>query len=100
MLANLPESEPIMPRCMRILRAYQLVCEPLSPHKILFDGKRGDSSEKTRWGLMGTALSSDLSSTSSHQSDTFSSSVFIPERSAMLFSSVWLRRSVYTLYRH
>src|SRR3546814_19836041 len=67
MLASLPDSEPIMPRRSLMSRAYQLVCEPQSPHRITSCGSFGDSSQHTRCGLIGSADAIAGASASSHQ---------------------------------
>ena len=54
-VANVPETEAIMPRRILTSRAYQLVPEPVSQAMMHFSGSLGDNSQKTRCGLSGSA---------------------------------------------
>src|SRR6478672_10406813 len=69
--ASPPESEHIMPRLMRMSRAYQFAQEPESEVMIALSGRRGDSSHTTRCGLTGLASAMARSSMVFHQSCMF-----------------------------
>ncbi len=60
-----------MPRRNFRSRPYQLATEPLSAVTMQFSGRRGDSSQNTRCGLIGSAESMARASSTFHQSSTF-----------------------------
>ena len=72
-VARLPESDAIIP--LRIFRycAYQLAVEPESAARMQLSGSFGESSAKTRCGLIGFASCFARSATSFHQSRISSS---------------------------
>ena len=75
-------------------RAYQLAVDPESAARMHLSGSRGDSSQNTRSGLIGSALVIARSSTSFHQS-TISFSIFLRQlRSVFRLSSGASARSV------
>src|SRR5207248_11319828 len=55
MVARFPESDAIIPRRIFKSRANQFAAEPESATIMQLSGKRGDNSQKTRWGLIGLA---------------------------------------------
>jgi hypothetical protein len=57
-----------MPRRNFKSRPYQLATEPLSAVTMQWSGKRGESSQKTRWGLIGSASFMARLSSTFHQS--------------------------------
>src|SRR5438132_1001846 len=70
-VARLPESADIMARRIVISRAYELADDPESVVKIPLSGRRGDSSQNTRCGLMWLALFMARSLRTLHQAATF-----------------------------
>src|SRR5947207_1754191 len=65
--ARPPDSEHLMPRLIFRSRAYQLAQEPESLVMIARSGRRGDSSQATRCGLIGEAGCIARSSSVFHQ---------------------------------
>src|SRR5438128_11713920 len=59
-----------MPRRILRSRANQFAADPESQVRMQFSGRRGDSSQNTRCGLMGLASSMALSSRSFHHFST------------------------------
>ncbi len=82
-VAKVPLKEQRMPSRILRSRAYQLADDPESHDTITRSGSRGDSSQKTRWGLSGSPSSMARSSTISHHSRTPSSTVSRHSRSAL-----------------
>ncbi len=78
-------------------RAYQLATEPESPVRMHVLGQRGDSSQKTRCGLIGSAGAIARSSSVFHQAATPFSIVSRQRRSVFCFSSGSSARSVSAL---
>mgnify|MGYP003624072980 CR=1 FL=1 len=66
-VASDPETDAIMPRRIFTSRAYQFVPDPVSQAIMHFSGRRGESSQKTRWGLSGSAEFIARFSSTSHQ---------------------------------
>src|SRR5450432_2583447 len=97
MLARFPETEAFIPGRIFKSRANQLAVEPESAVKMHLSGRRGDNSQKTRWGLSGVAsFMARASSTFHHFKISFS--IFSRhERSVFLFSSGSSARNVSAL---
>src|ERR1700740_3209928 len=55
-VARVPDKEAIIPRRILRSRANQLAADPESEDRIQLSGKREDNSQKTRCGLIGSAL--------------------------------------------
>jgi hypothetical protein len=73
MVARFPESDAIIPERIFTSRANQLAEEPESQVRMARSGTRGESSQNTRWGLIGSASSIARASSTFHQSRMFSS---------------------------
>src|SRR5439155_16533932 len=78
--ASPPDSEHIMPRRILRSRAYQLAQDPESLVMIARSGRRGDNSQATRCGLIGSAGCIARSSSVFHQSRV---------QPSMLLRQVW-----------
>ncbi|CAN5437024.1 hypothetical protein BH18ACT1_BH18ACT1_16350 [soil metagenome] len=83
----MPDSDERIPLRILMSRAYQLAAEPESALIITSSGRRGDSSQNTRWGLTGSASFMARASTMRHQRSTSASMPARQERSS-------LRRSI------
>ena len=64
--SQIPGKEAIMPRLIFKLRANQFADEPESELREQFSGRRGESSQKTRCGLIGWASLMALASSTPH----------------------------------
>lgn len=78
-------------------RANQLAADPESAARMQSSGRRELSSEKTRWGLIGSASFIARDSSKSHQSATPDSTCSRQDRSAFRSSSGISARSVWAL---
>ena len=78
-------------------RAYQLAVEPESAVRMQRSGRRGDSSQNTRCGLIGSAATIARSSSVFHQDATFFSTVSRQPVSVLCFSKGSSARSVSAL---
>jgi hypothetical protein len=86
-----------MPRRILRSRAYQFAVEPESAVRMQFSGRRGDNSQNTRCGLIGSADTIARSSSVFHQATTFFSMVVRQDVSARGFSNGSKARSVSAL---
>ena len=86
-----------MPRRIFRSRANQFAAEPGSQARMQFSGSRGDSSQNTRCGLIGLALTMARSSSVCHHVSTFFSICSRHERSFLRSSSGSSSRSVAAL---
>src|ERR1700712_1237465 len=87
MVANVPDSEPLVSPRNRTQRAYQLVDDPESAVTIARSGSRSDHSHATRIGLTGLAESIACFSIVSHHRATFFCTVSRQLRSSLRLSS-------------
>ena len=78
-------------------RAYQLATEPESAVRMQFSGRRGDSSQNTRCGLIGSAATIARSSSVFHQDATPFSIVLRQPVSVFCFSNGSSARNVSAL---
>src|ERR1700761_4823115 len=86
-VASVPDKVAFMPSRIFRLRANQLAEEPESAVMMQLSGNFGESSRKTRCGLMGSASFMALASTTFHQSLTFFSISSRQLRSVFLLMS-------------
>src|SRR5699024_1888869 len=86
-VARFPESEAIILSLTFKSRANQFADEPESEVRITFSGNFGDSSQKTRCGLIGLASFIARDSMTFHQSSISSSSFFFQVRSSLYFTN-------------
>src|SRR6185437_11843811 len=70
MVARHPDNEAIMPRRILMSRAYQLADEPESEARMQLSGSRGEASQNTRSGLIGSAFSIARASITFHHAAT------------------------------
>src|SRR5215471_5222678 len=84
-VARLPDKEAIIPLLIFRSRANQLAAEPESEVRMQESGNRGESSQKTRCGLIGLALLMALASSTFHHLAILFSIVCRQERSSFRF---------------
>jgi hypothetical protein len=96
-VASVPERVAFMPRRILMLRANQLATLPESALMMQLSGRRGDSSQSTRSGLIGSASLIERCSTTCHHCSMLFSSCSRHDRSALRSSNGASARSVSAL---